>query len=98
MPERIGFVGLGNMGHPMTSRLVGAGHAVQAFDVAEAARARAVEAGATEATTLAAAADGADLVILMLPNSDIVEQVAGDDAFLGALPAGATVIDMSSSE
>jgi len=98
MPERIGFVGLGNMGHPMTSRLVGAGHEVHAFDVAEAARARAVEAGATEATTLAAAADGADLVILMLPNSDIVEQVALDAAFLEALPAGATVVDMSSSE
>jgi 3-hydroxyisobutyrate dehydrogenase len=98
MPERIGFVGLGNMGHPMTSRLVGAGHHVRAYDVAEAARARAVEAGAVEAATLAAAADDADLVVLMLPNSDIVEQVVTDPGFAQALSPGTTVIDMSSSE
>lgn len=98
MPERIGFIGLGNMGHPMTSRLVAAGHDVHAYDVAESARRRAVDAGAAEATTLAEAAGGADVVILMLPNSDIVEQVTSDEAFLGALVKGATVIDMSSSE
>ncbi|MBL7405605.1 NAD(P)-dependent oxidoreductase, partial [Escherichia coli] len=39
-----------------------------------------------------------DLLITMLPNSAIVEAVLLDDGWADALPAGATVIDMSSSE
>ncbi len=94
----VGFVGLGNMGGPMTRRLIDAGYHVQAFDVSAEARARAVTAGAAEAVDLAAAADGADAVVLMLPNSDVVASVVDDPAFLRAAGSGLTVIDMSSSE
>ena len=38
---RLGFVGLGHMGVPMTARLAAAGHEVRGFDVDPAARARA---------------------------------------------------------
>ena len=71
----IGFVGLGHMGGPMVRRLVEAGYRVQVFDVAPEARASAVTAGATDAEDLAAAARGADAVILMLPNSQVVASV-----------------------
>lgn len=91
----IGFVGLGNMGGPMSRRLVDAGYRVQAFDVSPQARARAVAQGAVDAPDLEAAASGADVLLLMLPDSDIVASV------VQALPAAATgalVLDMSSSE
>lgn len=91
----IGFVGLGNMGGPMSRRLVEAGYRVQAFDVSPQARARAVAQGAVDAPDLEAAASGADVLLLMLPDSDIVASV------VEALPAAATgalVLDMSSSE
>lgn len=94
----IGFVGLGHMGAPMSSRLVEAGYRVQAFDVSAEARAAAVKVGALDAPDLRTAADGADVVILMLPNSQIVESVAEDPEFTGALASGSVVIDMSSSE
>ncbi|MES2171999.1 MAG: NAD(P)-dependent oxidoreductase [Actinomycetota bacterium] len=94
----IGFIGLGNMGAPMTERLVAAGYSVQAYDVVPEARVHAVEAGASEATDLAGAVRGAELVILMLPNSQIVKSVVEDPAFLEAIAPGTLVVDMSSSE
>ncbi len=39
MGETIGFIGIGDMGRPMSARLAGAGHVVRAFDV-DPARAR----------------------------------------------------------
>lgn len=112
----IGFVGLGNMGIPMTRRLVAAGHRVRGFDTsAEAMRAFAdigsSDAGGrvTAVAEIGAVGDGADAVILMLPDSDIVERVllgrlasepdpATGGGLLASLPSGATVIDMSSSD
>jgi len=96
--ERIGFVGLGNMGTPMASRLIEAGYQVAGFDLAPEARQRLAEAGGTAVETAVAAAEGADLVILMLPNSDIVENVVLNDGVLDALAEGAIIADMSSSE
>jgi 3-hydroxyisobutyrate dehydrogenase len=113
----IGFVGLGNMGIPMTRRLVAAGYRVRGFDPsAEAMRSFAgigpsdAGGGVTAVAELGAVGDGADAVILMLPDSDIVERVllgrlaseppapGGPGGLLPSLPAGATVIDMSSSD
>lgn len=112
----VGFVGLGNMGIPMTQRLVGAGYQVRGYDMSADAVA-AFEAigtsdaggGVTAVADLASVGDGADAVILMLPDSDIVERVvlarlASEPAegtaggLLASLPAGATIIDMSSSD
>lgn len=103
MPEArpistIGFIGLGNMGAPMTAQLIAGGYRVQAYDVVPEARAHAVEAGASEALDLAAAVSGADAVILMLPNSQIVSSVLNDESLLAAIGAGTLVVDMSSSE
>jgi len=94
--NRIAFIGLGNMGSPMTSRLVAAGYSVVGFDVAEAARARFAETGGVPAETAVAAVDGADVIILMLPNSAIVESVVAD--VLPHVKPGALFVDMSSSE
>jgi 3-hydroxyisobutyrate dehydrogenase len=97
--RQIGFVGLGNMGEPMVRRLAAAGHDVRGFDVAVQARERlAGTAGVTLAATAADVADGADVVILMLPDSDAVEQVLLGDGLLDRVRSPTLVVDMSSSE
>ena len=92
---RVGFVGLGHMGVPMTARLVEAGHEVRGFDVDPAARARA---GAAAVESLPEAAAGVDVVVLMLATSAIVRQVALDEGLLDAVDSGALVVDMGSSD
>ncbi|WBU37461.1 NAD(P)-dependent oxidoreductase [Homoserinibacter sp. YIM 151385] len=96
-PVRIGFIGLGRMGTPMAGRLIAGGHEVLGFDLAEAAREQLARAGGQPVGTAAEAA-AAELVILMLPDSGVVEAVLGDAAVATALAAGSVVIDMSSSE
>jgi 3-hydroxyisobutyrate dehydrogenase len=64
---RIGFVGLGNMGGGMAFNLAKAGHEVVAFDLAEAAVARAVERGCARAGSAREAGSGVDVVVTMLP-------------------------------
>lgn len=93
----IGFVGLGNMGAPMSANLVAAGYRVRGFDLAADVRQAAAERGVEIADSAAATADGADFLITMLPNGAIVRDVlTGPDGVLERLPAGALVIDSSS--
>lgn len=95
--KQIGFVGLGMMGFPMAGRLVAAGMNVLAYDVVAETRARFAtgHAGGRVATDLQAFGD-CDVVITMLPNSDIVDEAV---LALGkVLARGALVIDMSSAD
>lgn len=93
----VAFIGLGNMGTPMTRRLLDAGHRVVGFDLSETAMARFTTSGGTSAATPEAAAAQADVVILMLPNSDIVESVV-TTGVAAAMRPDALLVDMSSSE
>ena len=107
MPEatgalsRIGFVGLGNMGWPM-AHLLDPHYAVTVLDArAEVAESFAAEHRATATNSLEALAEASDAVITMLPNGDIVREVAlggadGGDLVAG-MAAGTVLIDMSSS-
>ncbi len=100
---KIGFIGLGMMGQPMAHLLAQAGHAlvVSDLDAETAARFAAAHAGAIVAAEDKDFAD-ADIVITMLPDSNAVEAVllgnGGRPGLVPLLKAGATVIDMSSSE
>ena len=91
---RIGFVGLGNMGGGMAANLARKGHEVHAFDLAEAALARAKEAGCIHAGSAADAAKGADFVVTMLPAGKHVRAVYENEVF-GAAPTGALLMDCS---
>src|SRR3954447_18766784 len=92
------FVGLGRMGAPMVRRYAGTKSTVL-FDVdAAVARTLADDVGARALDSLAELPDDVDTVILMLPNSRIVESVLEADGLLDRLPSGALVIDMGSSE
>ena len=87
------------MGEPMVRRLAAAGYEVLAYDVAEQARARLSGAtGVTLTLSPADTADGADAVILMLPDSAAVEQVLLGDGLLDRVRPPTLVADMSSSE
>jgi 3-hydroxyisobutyrate dehydrogenase len=92
----IGFVGLGNMGGPMAARLVEAGHKLCVFDVVPAARERFAGSAAVVATVTGVST--ADTVLLMLPDSAVVEQVLLGDGLLGRLRPGTLLVDMSSSD
>ena len=84
---KIGFIGLGNMGAPMAANLSAAGHDVIGFDTVAAPD------GITMAGSSAAAAQGADVVITMLPNGDILRAVASE--IHPAMKAGAVHLDCS---
>ncbi|HEX4254009.1 MAG TPA: NAD(P)-dependent oxidoreductase [Streptosporangiaceae bacterium] len=89
---RIGWLGLGAMGAPMAACLVGAGHAVTAYDVAPGR----VPAGASAAGSVAEAVTGADAVAVMVATPDQLDQVLFGSAGAGdALVAGQTVVIMS---
>lgn len=92
----IGFIGLGHMGLPMAKCLMKAGRTVVGFDPSDAARRALEEAGGSSTSEARAAVTGADVVILMLPNSRIVELVIGE--IQDELGSDSVVIDMSSSE
>jgi 3-hydroxyisobutyrate dehydrogenase len=91
---RIGFIGLGNMGGGMAANLAKKGHEVRAFDLAEAALTRAREAGCAIAGSAAEAADGADVVVTMLPAGKHVRSVYENEVF-GAAPSSALLMDCS---
>ena len=95
---RVGFIGLGNMGGPMCGHLVRAGFEVTAFDVAEVALRRALDAGARAANSVAECVRDAEVLITMLPAPPQVEQVwLGDGGAMAALESGSLAIDMSTS-
>ncbi|MGI9373666.1 MAG: 3-hydroxyisobutyrate dehydrogenase [Hyphomicrobiales bacterium] len=92
----IGFIGLGNMGSHMAANLVKAGHEVKGFDVVDANIARFVEAGGTEAASVAEAASNVDVVVTMLPAGEHVRSVyTGDDGILSSAAKGSLLIDSS---
>jgi 3-hydroxyisobutyrate dehydrogenase len=85
---KIGFIGLGNMGAPMATNLANAGHDVLGFDTAL----DAVD-GLTMAASSKEAAEGADVVITMLPNGSILKAVAAD--VIPVMRDGAVLLDCS---
>jgi 3-hydroxyisobutyrate dehydrogenase len=95
----VGFVGLGNMGAPMAGRLAERGYVVRGHDVTPEARESLVKStAATVVETVAEVADGADAVVLMLPNSAVVHSVLVDAGLLDRMAPGTVLIDMGSSE
>ncbi|WP_442489863.1 3-hydroxyisobutyrate dehydrogenase [Halomonas litopenaei] len=83
---QIAFIGLGNMGAPMAANLVGAGHQVRVFDLVESAMATLEEQGASRASSALEAAEGAEVVVSMLPAGAHVKALyLGRDGAAGLL-------------
>jgi 3-hydroxyisobutyrate dehydrogenase len=92
-PFKIAFLGLGNMGGPMSTNLVDAGHTVRGFDPVPAAAATAASSGIEVFDSATDAVAEANVVITMLPNGDIVKRCYAE--VLPSAPAGALFIDSS---
>jgi len=90
---KIGFIGLGNMGLPMSINLLKAGHEVTGFDVVPAAQEAAAGAGITIVHTAAEAAAARDIVVTMLPNGKLVLDVY--HSVLSAATPGTLFIESS---
>lgn len=91
---RIAFIGLGNMGGGMAANLAKAGHEVRAFDLSEAALAKAEERGCSRVADAAAAVEGAEAVVTMLPAGRHVADVYRSAVF-GKAPTSAILLDCS---
>lgn len=94
---KIGFIGLGIMGKPMSKNLIKAGHELVVCDHNKAAVEELVALGAKSAANGAAIASECDVIITMLPNSPHVRSVAlGEGGIAETAKVGTTLIDMSS--
>jgi 3-hydroxyisobutyrate dehydrogenase len=98
-PQRVGFVGLGNMGAPMARHLATAGYKVMALDADPTALERFCNTVECErAPSLSALGRSCRLVITMLPDGRAVRQVLlGKDGVVASLAAGSVVLDMTSA-
>ena len=95
---RIGFIGVGNMGGPIGTHLISAGHDLSIFDLNEEALSPLVELGALQVSSAAATAENSEAVFLSLPMPrDVEEVVSGAGGLFSVMDAGQTVIDLSTS-
>jgi 2-hydroxy-3-oxopropionate reductase len=92
----IAFLGLGNMGMSMASRLLAAGYPVAAWNRTPGKMDALVSAGARGSDSPAEAVRSADLVVLMLADGPAVSEVLFEKALAAALRPGSIVVDMSS--
>jgi 2-hydroxy-3-oxopropionate reductase len=93
----IAFLGLGIMGRPMAGHLQAAGHSLRVASHRSPLPQELLDAGATACASAREAVTGAEVVILMLPDTPDVEQALfGAAGVAEALSPGACVIDMSS--
>tara|TARA_B100000029_G_scaffold122941_1_gene116521 strand:- start:2290 stop:3231 length:942 start_codon:yes stop_codon:yes gene_type:complete len=95
--ERIGFIGLGNMGKPMCLRLLAAGYEVTAFDIATQPLSEITTAGAALAKSAAEVASTADVLLTSLPRPDHVEAVMEGAGALAALRHGSCWVDLTTN-
>ena len=96
MSTHITFLGTGLMGEPMVRRLLAAGFSVTVWNRTHAKAQRLETAGARAQQALAAAVDGAAIVISMLEAGPVVAQVL--QQALPALAPGMLWVDMSSTQ
>ncbi len=90
---RVGFIGLGAMGNPMSGHLAAGGYSVAGFDVDADNMAKAVGRGVTGATSASEVGNQAEIVMLCLPSMAIVEATV--DELLGQLAPGSVIVDHS---
>ncbi len=94
---KLGFIGLGIMGKPMSKNLIKKGHDVVIFDLSKDAVAEVVECGGKYVNSCAEVAKECEVIITMVPNSPHVRSVClGEKGIHETAKKGTVVIDMSS--
>ena len=100
MADKIGFIGLGMMGHGMAKNLVTKGFPLTVLGHKNRKPIESLKSmGATEGTSPADVAAKSDIIFICVIGSPQVEQVVfGQNGLLGAVKPGQIVIDCSTSE
>ena len=95
--QRVGFIGLGNMGGPMAGHLAQAGFEMTVADISPGVASKFVARnGGTVAASLSSLGGTVEAVITMLPTGLVVRDVLVGGVLEGLAP-GSIVIDMSTS-
>jgi len=96
MAKKVGFVGLGMMGNPMSKNLLKAGYELTVWNRTESKMKEIVTSGAKPATSAKEVAEKSEVTITMLTGSaDSEEVILGEKGVLEGMRPGAVVIDMS---
>ena len=96
MKTRIGFIGLGLMGNPMSKNLISAGHEVTVWNRTAARMDDVVAAGASKATSARQVAARSEITITMVSDSaDVEEVVLGNEGVIEGSAPDTVVVDMS---
>ena len=94
---KLGFIGIGLMGRPMTLRLLAAGYEVSVWNRSRDKLAAVLERGARQADTPAAVARAAEIVMLCVTDQHAAEDVLfGKQGIAEGASSGKLVIDFSS--
>jgi 3-hydroxyisobutyrate dehydrogenase len=97
--KTVGVIGLGNMGRGMALSAKRGGYRVLGFDAAPGVAARLQEEGVEARASIADIARDADILILSLPTSDVVEQVVlGQGGVADNAKAGLIVVDTTTAD
>jgi 2-hydroxy-3-oxopropionate reductase len=94
---RIGFIGLGIMGKPMSLNLVKSGYDVTVFDLNDSAVEEVVGLGARGAGSPKEVGENSDIIFTMLPKGEhVMSVVLGESGIIYGANDGTIVVDMSS--
>lgn len=97
MKKKIGFIGLGIMGKPMSKNLIKAGHDLYVYDIVKTAVDEVAASGANACASISEVTKNCDTIITMLPNSPQVKEVVmGKGGIIENAVKGTLVVDMSS--
>jgi 4-hydroxybutyrate dehydrogenase / sulfolactaldehyde 3-reductase len=96
MSERVGFIGLGNMGRGLSSNLCRKGFALTVFDINPEPVAHLRQLGADAATGAGDVAAASGIVFTCLPNTASVEEIAlGPGGVLARMSSGGLFVETS---
>ena len=93
--EKIGFIGLGNMGMPMAQNLISSGMKVKGFDVSEEMLKQASENNIVVCSNTLQASKEIDVLITMLPNGEAVSSVFNSKSLLENIDPSILIIECS---
>jgi 3-hydroxyisobutyrate dehydrogenase len=94
---KLGYIGIGLMGRPMTLRLLAAGHEVTVWNRSRGKLAAVLDKGAKAADSPAAVARNSEIVMMCVTDQHAAEEVLfGKNGVITAAEAGKLVVDFSS--
>jgi 3-hydroxyisobutyrate dehydrogenase len=94
---KIGFIGIGAMGYPMAKNILKEDYELYINDINKDAVKELVDLGAKATETGRELADCTDVIVIMLPNTEVIESVlAGENGLLAGIESSKVIVNMSS--